>query len=885
MEKQISFSGVDLTPYSDISPDGQCSALHNVELHNGALRPSLLAGEEFSISGSYSDSRLVHVHATSAFRHLIFLSSNNVIYWADEDSPTTFTRLTTILGTSVIKSVGNTLIALSDSGVQYYIWRDGSYRYIGSKPPEIGIKFGLECGNYDTRTDNYNYKYQSGVDIDPIKVTIVSSTDGFSVKIGSDTDRNDWTNVTTFSDFIWANVNMTLRKFEEHNIFYAPFFVRYAYTLYDGTVTMASCPALMIPCTSNPAFRLSIASKTDTEATINEAYNYLQFKLCLKVDHDYQLDNWRDIISSVSIFVTPQTTPWENDTLLYRCKLNQVEGYGLYASNYESSFSKGDIPSTYFLKRQLSDTAAASSRGSQYYVVFDTKSDEDFKNDLISNMQFYKVTEYNLDEVITLSGNDDYSHVDFKGAKLTNLVQKELLKEEYDYHSHDTLIPTNAYVYNSRLHLFDIQRKLFSGFSYEYTNPLAWASSWVQVEMYIHIKADDGTERVVKTSSNVHSSFKGLFYYYPDSRAYLLTMVWDGQYFELPLAKHPFMNGSYYLDWSEFSANYSSDTSVSASNSPIPEFNKLYVSDADNPFVFPTSGAYTIGTGQILGVATIATPLSTGQAGQFQMMFFCSDGNFAYRVEDDGTYSTPTPMQRDVCTLPSSITILDSEVLFLTEKGAMITNGMSMNCINRQLDGVPDTLPSSLSSSWSIPDTNIAALLQTATVAYDYANSRILFFTGDGSGNALVYSLTDQSWSSATFPAVRTVLNIYPYSYVQMASDGHIVRLADSYTYADSSTVSGLIFTRPLKLDSYALKRIHQFALQGTGAAATVWIYASQDAVTWTLLGKTSSLTRRHIVGRSFKYFRFAVETRLSPSDNISGLRLEYEVSRSMRYR
>jgi hypothetical protein len=267
------------------------------------------------------------------------------------------------------------------------------------------------------------------------------------------------------------------------------------------------------------------------------------------------------------------------------------------------------------------------------------------------------------------------------------------------------------------------------------------------------------------------------------------------------------------------------------------------------------------------------------------MMFFCSDGNFAYRVEDDGTYSTPTPMQRDVCTLPSSITILDSEVLFLTEKGAMITNGMSMNCINRQLDGVPDTLPSSLSSSWSIPDTNIAALLQTATVAYDYANSRILFFTGDGSGNALVYSLTDQSWSSATFPAVRTVLNIYPYSYVQMASDGHIVRLADSYTYADSSTVSGLIFTRPLKLDSYALKRIHQFALQGTGAAATVWIYASQDAVTWTLLGKTSSLTRRHIVGRSFKYFRFAVETRLSPSDNISGLRLEYEVSRSMRYR
>ncbi len=53
-EKQISFSGLNLTPYSDISPDGQLSASVGLEIHDGSIRPSVLAGEKYILPQSHN---------------------------------------------------------------------------------------------------------------------------------------------------------------------------------------------------------------------------------------------------------------------------------------------------------------------------------------------------------------------------------------------------------------------------------------------------------------------------------------------------------------------------------------------------------------------------------------------------------------------------------------------------------------------------------------------------------------------------------------------------------------------------------------------------------------------------------------------------------------
>lgn len=71
-EKQISFSGLNLTPYSDISPDGQLSASVGLEIHDGSIRPSVLAGEKYILPQSHNSAKLLYIHSATSYSHFIF---------------------------------------------------------------------------------------------------------------------------------------------------------------------------------------------------------------------------------------------------------------------------------------------------------------------------------------------------------------------------------------------------------------------------------------------------------------------------------------------------------------------------------------------------------------------------------------------------------------------------------------------------------------------------------------------------------------------------------------------------------------------------------------------------------------------------------------------
>jgi hypothetical protein len=892
MEKELSFTGINLTPYNDIAPDGQCSVLHNMELHNGSLRPALLAGHEYVLpSASY---QLAYVHATTTYRHFIFVKvtgsvssgqpvTSYDVLWADEDETqaiTNPTSLTTVGTLRKVSAVGNTLVLLTDEGLRYYLWSEGRYKYIGDKLPELGIQFSLEKKyNFDV-TEDSDYDYHASTN-DPI--TAYQGSNDHKLYDDSDLSQN-----VTVSDFIWACVNKLTSNFDDACLFYAPFFVRFAYRLYDGTVTKASHPVLMMPCTGAPAFWLAFTvdnqSRDYNRLTLRYAGMKYFFLLDMMVSSLGNLENWKDIVSSVDIYITTQNPKWKYGSQIKR--LNRtLSGYGIFALNpyYEehekhTDFIEGNVPKSYFLEH------AYTSSDTDMYIDFQEKGDEEYMQDLSQNAQFYKVAEYKIDELVALEGTDHFTNVKFSLSTLANLTQQDLLDDSYDYHSHDTLIPRQAMVYNSRLNLYDIERKPFGGFPHNVMHQYLYNGTSDTVNIYTYIHAEDGQTRIVKSSYTGDLGWPGVFFYYPDNRAYKMVLFYGSLRYELPLSVHPFLNGAYYLAWDEIDVGSTTgDTPPTVVDDAITEANKIYCSDASNPYVFPASGVYTIGTGHILGLASIATPLSTGQAGQFNLMVFCSDGNYAYNVAEDGSFSNSTDIQRDVCAVPASITTLDKSVLFLSSRGAMMTDESRLVCLSDMLDGVGDALPQPLDETWQIPASSLEDLLKSEYVAYDYPNQRILFFRE--SGNTFIYSITDKAWSSATFSAVRGVLNIYPASYVQLEASGNIIKLDSVYNYTDVTPRKGVVYTRPLKLDTYQLKKILQFALQGKGFSAVTRLYGSQDGEKWHLLGRTSALCRQHLVGRSFKYFRLAVECSMGTDDNFSGIRLGYEVSKESRFR
>lgn len=143
------------------------------------------------------------------------------------------------------------------------------------------------------------------------------------------------------------------------------------------------------------------------------------------------------------------------------------------------------------------------------------------------------------------------------------------------------------------------------------------------------------------------------------------------------------------------------------------------------------NGVYTIGNGDIYAMCPVTTAISQGQFGQFPMLLFCSDGNYAMSVNSEGFYSTISPIQRDVCLNSRSITQMDSEVLFISSRGVMITNGASIDCISQALQGVFEPVPEEIGTNMEMIDKPPIELIKTAMIAYDYANQRIIFMLKD----------------------------------------------------------------------------------------------------------------------------------------------------------
>lgn len=866
-ETTINFSGLALTPYSDISPDGQLSACTGLESHGGALRPSLLAGKQYTPPSGSEDYTLIHVHTTSAYSHFIF-RRGDTLCWADvTEGEYTPADIGSYTGLSSVNSVGNTLVVLTSGGLHYLLWKDSGYKYIGQRPPEIGMAFSLGISVYER---------SSGAGT----VTLTPSEAGLGVYgqiflSEADDQRVFFTNV------VWGAVNKVIEGCTENNMFCMPFFVRAAYRRFDGSYTMLTHPVLMIPDSVGPkaCFNIQDTKNGNFIGTVTGTAWAAQLTYMLTNSFASDIQSWSDIISAVDIFVSPQVMRADDSQQIYL--LYGPKGLSTDLTWHEppSAYGVGSrtgIPSSF---QKLEFDWELSSTTKKYFKI-PLKDEETYLQDLNGSVQFYKVRSISVSQLSTLSASTFYQLLD-KKADLTNLVQLETLPDSDDYQSHDAVASLNSHVYNQRLHLFDVERRLFAGFLPE--NAWAWTDSGFTgtTVISVYLTAEDGATRIVRASSYGYSfSLVGRFLYYPDANATRMVITGPAFSYDVPLQPHPLLGGAYHI-FLDTELAIASVTQPAESSSPVKMANKVYTSEVGNPFYFPLEGIYTVGAGQIYGLSSIATALSQGQFGQFPLMIFCSDGNYAMSVDDEGHYSAIHPMQRDVCINPASITQTDSEVLFVTSRGVMVTSGASAASLSAILDGVPETLPSEVGSQ--NPEGSPSDFFRNAHIAYDYTNRRIIFFSPDKE-LAYVYAIDAQTWSVASFGAIRAAINQFPYAYVQR-TDGTVLLLSEAYTYT-GSTSAGLICTRPVKMGTYALKKILRLSLQGVFAQnQEILVYASNDCLTWHFLGRSAASHISGMAGRMFKYYRFAVVTALSPSENISALRILFEESKERRFR
>lgn len=279
----------------------------------------------------------------------------------------------------------------------------------------------------------------------------------------------------------------------------------------------------------------------------------------------------------------------------------------------------------------------------------------------------------------------DRTLINIKDDYLQSLTSREVMTDDYD--SNDTLIPHKSAIYNGRLNIAGIRKKLFGGyhpnsifaFTNGYIDPHAvddnnehtplLGNQIYQFRVYVYIKKD-GRDIVVNPGLsligsacfdigllgvNPHLPF--LYFFYPDVDAYkavIIPLLSGVDYMEkavvLKLDRHEMLNGAFYFNgWDNPPQEYHGYDYSSDADTTIPIANKVYTSEVNNPFVFPVTGINTIGVGNVFSVATAAKALSQGQFGQFPLYAFTSEGVWALEVSYRLILCPPAYHPRCVC--------------------------------------------------------------------------------------------------------------------------------------------------------------------------------------------------------------------------------------------
>lgn len=853
MIKEIKYNGYSANPSDYECADGDLATTMGLIQEDGTMKPVLPPSVRAFLPNGYN---IVHIHKNSSYTNYI-VRKGNEFYWFSEsiisNAPITIKEdnLNKIDIPSItlhqINSIGNVLLFLSTDGMFYVLWQDGTYSYLGNHLPELSLSFGLQ-GTCKV-SDSFNITYDQTVSYDN---TILSAQYSEAAQ-----------NVVTSQ--VLAKVNKFIAdNYTNGNKFLYPFFVRYAYRLYDGSLTMHSAPILMICSTGQTPYVLGGNAK-QTDNGWDGTWDSQSLNGCRVYGALYQLDfavidedditelkKWSDIISSVDVFISAPLYTYDQSG---KCTGVDVISNGKIGGRTEFCVCKathgGDYSKYYQYHSALAMLLYGRSELPGWSVRLPLKNSLSQTENIKNASQFYFLKSYKLDSLTT-----ERKIVDIEDGHLQSLVTREVMSDDYD--SHATLIPQYSYNYNSRLNITGLTRVLPRGF--HMSSLLCYTNGFLQpknghisegidnsyedtqmVSMFIYIKKQEKT--IVVRSLDYSSLFLGDFgadvgqftptpyLYYPDVDAYKAVIFWHkwvsggnntGEvrvFREINLEPHAMLNGAVYFngwemtsgkDVSESNVNKGSDN-VQPRSISVP--NKIYTSEVNNPFSFPVLGINTVGTGNILGICAAAKALSEGQFGQFPLYAFTSEGVWALEVSATGTYSAKQPITRDVVINPDSITQIDSAVLFATDRGIMHISGSTVQCISDRLNTEEMFNIADLPKCDKLINIFNGKADESEQITLD--DISLLPFNEFLQGCRMVYDYTNQRIIVYN-PAVRYayVYSLKSQTWGMMRSDivdnvnsyPEALAMADGAKLVDFSkpvaeNITALIITRPFKID------------------------------------------------------------------------------------
>lgn len=893
MNKDVKYNGYTASPSDYECQDGEMSLSLNLIAEDNQIKT---LGQPDIILTLQEGERVLFVHSVPNQKNYILAragsGSSFGVYWLKKDptitDTTTAQYITTFDCILDITAVGNTLVFALEEGLKYLLWKDDNYMQLKNRPPFISIDFGLyKVGTLDN-SEEFTIPARCGA--------TWSSQRGQAEKA----------ELAEMTQMAYGLLNQAIvEKITSQGYFYQPFFVRYAYRMYDGTYSWHSAPILMLPTILPPFIKYSDdGTQPAAGGTLNATFtlDVPYFGLAYRIlnDGEDELSNWSDLVAGIDIFVSApiytydqsKDLPWR-PVVTTRTILSEVSpDKEMSTSGRPTEVVAAEVFVGHYADSLTGSYVDHTMKTGDSHSILNIKPHENMHRNIRSAHDFYKLAEIDIKNITVMSA---MAHLKITESDLSSLVTRQTLDD--DYQSHCNLVASSLYTFNSRLNLagvkiapaepFPIRSCMQFGNPKGQTTTRARITVWTRLNGVRCYSAHTG-EAEADIWHNPASNFPR-YLFYPDASAYKMEIfVSESQKYIINLTSHDFLNGAYYYmgksGMSKVTTPTNAEPETAECATSVSVGSKIYTSEINNPFTFPVLGINTVGSGEVLGICSAAKALSQGQFGQFPLYAFTSEGVWALETTPTGTYSAKQPITRDVCINAASITQIDSAVLFATDRGIMLISGSQTQCISDvintdypfdvlTLPGM-EKLHSMLGhdDKTCFPIAPFSSFLKTCGMIYDYVHQHIIVFSPKHT-YAYVYSLKSQQWGML-FSKIESVVNSYPEA-LAIDKDCNLV----DFTKDGKEEISGLLVTRPLKLETPdVLKTMDTVIQRGhfrKGHVQSV-LYGSRDLFNWQRVWSSKDHYLRGFRGTPYKYFRIACVTSLADDESIFGASLQF---------
>ena len=745
--------------------------------------------------------------------HWLELEDNGLLYYRKNDSQQEEQLADGVMSFAIM---GNIVIMYGEDFVHYAIWRNGGYVYLGPLPEVPIMKVTKEIVEDSLLTEGkYEMFYNS--------------------------DTSELYNGYVQKGFIDHALSLVYKQ----GVYIDRAFFIVALRLFDGTYIATSSP-----------YQISMGERTGEVNTVRwepfTGSSSDRYKATAKGfvptfkfldEHLEYLEGYEDIVLSIDVFTS-----------------GSIMNKGVKKATYESKVTDG-----------------TTMKVGQEYEMYDWLSVSEIKEN-IENAVFRKIAEFDL------KGNKVW---DIKDTSPSSLAVQDVLV----FNTMHSYIPKDTIIYNSHLHIYNNKSVLFKGHDYYVLNENSQNNP---CSVYTFLKTENGV-KVVKSEAIFDSNDIPGYIIYPDSRAFKMQIFnEDAECVEIPLKAHGLNNYAFYISVVDhvipgssnedenaiFPAVYSDFGFREGFTEPnidniVEQSNVLKVSAVDNPFYFPTAQTYKF-EGDIVGLASNAEAISTGQFGQYPLFVFTDTGIWAMAVDTSGqgAYTTQSPFSREVCN--GAICPVSGGVVFATDKGVMAISGGQVTDLSAVLDGFEVDFFEENAMMWEyifakvgkdavVNPVPIREYIKGAVIAYNYHYNEIIV-SNITKSYSYVYSLTNRVWSVIDVVFDLTT-NKYPELVVLDKDNGMM------YTFKDGAAKNNVaVITRPFTMGSLDFKRIRQAGLRTTfEGSLNFYLLGSIDGAVFKCItgkecdsGDNGSGTQRDLItamsrSKQYKYFAIAI--------------------------